>query len=231
MKTPDSITENEPSEWARELLASIDLIEAAERMIKEMRVAIPDELRSIATETPEHLKFERMSALYWQCPSISGDEIKRAFGFNRSTKPLPLEMNRFCVVCGAIQIVSSHGAQREAVKDEGSGKDYRCSDCTKRREAIAWEEMEADERAIGKRLRELKSMPYGQYLQTPEWEKRSASMKRSVGHRCQLCNETGHVLHVHHRTYERRGNEYFKDLIVLCAPCHAKHHDKLPPEE
>ena len=66
-------------------------------------------------------------------------------------------------------------------------------------------------------------MPYAEYLQTPEWfAKRTAALRRA-GYRCQLCNRTGR-LEVHHRTYERRGNEAPEDLIVLCEGCHEVFH-------
>lgn len=67
-------------------------------------------------------------------------------------------------------------------------------------------------------------MPYKQYLQTEYWKNRSEQAKNKADHSCQLCCGTGE-LHVHHRTYERRGYERDSDLIVLCASCHAKFHD------
>jgi len=75
------------------------------------------------------------------------------------------------------------------------------------------------------RERELRTMPYRDYLQTPEWqERRKAALKRA-GYRCQVCNR-GRTLHVHHRTYERRGAELASDLIDLCDECHALYHGK-----
>lgn len=67
-------------------------------------------------------------------------------------------------------------------------------------------------------------MPYYEYLQTPEWaERRQRAMKRA-GFRCQVCNAYGVQLNTHHRTYERRGNEWDKDLITLCRTCHEIFH-------
>lgn len=75
------------------------------------------------------------------------------------------------------------------------------------------------------RENELRTMPYKQYLQTPEWqERRKAALKRA-GHSCQVCNRR-RMLHVHHRTYERRGVELARDLIALCDECHALYHGK-----
>lgn len=75
-----------------------------------------------------------------------------------------------------------------------------------------------------RRLVELKRMPYVEYLQTPEWqETRKVALKRAKYH-CQVCNGTG-VLDVHHRTYERKGEERNDDLIVLCRKCHSLFHE------
>lgn len=72
------------------------------------------------------------------------------------------------------------------------------------------------------------SISYGQYLKTSEWrDKRRAALTRAL-YRCQLCNANGNaegvVLQVHHRSYDTFGKEFPSDLIVLCKPCHARHH-------
>lgn len=65
---------------------------------------------------------------------------------------------------------------------------------------------------------------YKSYMSSPEWEKhRKAAVERS-GNRCQVCNESG-LLNVHHRSYERLGNELPGDLIVLCRECHRIFHE------
>jgi 5-methylcytosine-specific restriction endonuclease McrA len=69
-------------------------------------------------------------------------------------------------------------------------------------------------------------MDYDAYRQSPEW----AVMRRwkidEADHRCQLCDATGPVLDVHHRTYERIGRELQADLVVLCRACHAAVHGR-----
>ena len=72
----------------------------------------------------------------------------------------------------------------------------------------------------------LKTMPYNDYLQTEHWKQVRKRALDYAGHRCQLYN-AAHSLQVHHRTYERRGCEEPIDVTVLCAYCHAKHHDKM----
>ena len=75
------------------------------------------------------------------------------------------------------------------------------------------------------RITDLRTMPYKEYLQTPEWkERRQAAIERAGG-RCQLCNSQG-PFQVHHRTYDNRGCELPGDLTVLCKECHVKYHDK-----
>jgi hypothetical protein len=64
---------------------------------------------------------------------------------------------------------------------------------------------------------------YKTYLQSDAWKSRADAAKRRAGYRCQLCNRsrTQVILNVHHRTYERLGNEQPDDLTVLCEDCHA----------
>ena len=76
------------------------------------------------------------------------------------------------------------------------------------------------------RLPELKSMPYKEYLQTPEWDQIRRRSLIIADHRCQVCEASSVELHVHHKTYERRGEELPDDLIVLCKTCHEDIHKK-----
>lgn len=73
------------------------------------------------------------------------------------------------------------------------------------------------------RLLALQAMPYAEYLLTPEWQKKRMKALRFAQFRCQLCNSPD-SLNVHHRTYERRGNELLGDLITLCRDCHEIFH-------
>ncbi|MBA7673369.1 hypothetical protein ES703_81565 [subsurface metagenome] len=93
---------------------------------------------------------------------------------------------------------------------------------------LAWPAPQADDLYFGVlNLYWLRTMPYAEYLNTAHWQSvRAEALRRAAG-RCQLCNAQSD-LHVHHRTYDRRGYEWPADLTVLCADCHAKFHDKLP---
>lgn len=66
------------------------------------------------------------------------------------------------------------------------------------------------------------AVDYHEYIKTEAWRERAEAAKQRVGHRCQICNRpaTRVTLDVHHRTYERLGNERPEDLTVLCRGCH-----------
>jgi 5-methylcytosine-specific restriction endonuclease McrA len=68
------------------------------------------------------------------------------------------------------------------------------------------------------------AMPYRDYLQTGDWKYRRERALKRAKFSCQVCSGKGE-LHVHHRTYVRRGNEAEGDLIVLCATCHQLFHE------
>lgn len=73
-------------------------------------------------------------------------------------------------------------------------------------------------------IESLKKLPYADYLKTEHWKRiRTGALDRAK-HRCQTCN-TSIGLHVHHRTYENRGDEQPEDVTVLCATCHKLFHD------
>jgi hypothetical protein len=65
---------------------------------------------------------------------------------------------------------------------------------------------------------------YSDYLESPQWSMRRQIHLDQAANRCQLCNQNGNTLDVHHKTYERVGRERFDDLIVLCRSCHNRVH-------
>jgi hypothetical protein len=87
------------------------------------------------------------------------------------------------------------------------------------------------------RVLKLRRMPYQEYLQTDHWKAKRAEALAVAEYRCQVCNGMDGIT-VHHRTYERRGEELLSDLIALCKSCHGLFHgngklatSKLPSEE
>jgi len=73
----------------------------------------------------------------------------------------------------------------------------------------------------------LSSMPYPDYLLTGHWQEVREKVLFRDGYMCMLCC-SNQSLHVHHRTYEHRGEEqlHLRDLITLCEVCHTKFHGR-----
>ena len=70
------------------------------------------------------------------------------------------------------------------------------------------------------RLAQLRSMPYEDYLQTPEWQGvQKAALKRAAN-TCQGCKADNVPLSVYHTSYENLGCEQEDDVIVLCEACY-----------
>lgn len=70
----------------------------------------------------------------------------------------------------------------------------------------------------------LREMPYAEYLLTTHWRLKREEAIAHYGDSCVLCGDG--PVQVHHRTYERRGDELVSDLVVLCADCHRSYHRK-----
>lgn len=64
---------------------------------------------------------------------------------------------------------------------------------------------------------------YVLYLKSAHWKAVRAEALERAEHSCMMCNRTKD-LQVHHRTYERIGEERPADVIALCGACHERHH-------
>lgn len=73
--------------------------------------------------------------------------------------------------------------------------------------------------------KEKRIIEYQEYLNGEHWKEIRLKALERAGNRCQLCSSRNN-LNVHHNTYENKGHEDLKDLVVLCRECHAKFHDK-----
>ncbi len=69
------------------------------------------------------------------------------------------------------------------------------------------------------RLGELQTMPYVEYLKTPEWERTRAAALERAQFSCAIDADHIEGLEVQHRSKERIGAEQPGDLVVLCAGC------------
>lgn len=73
---------------------------------------------------------------------------------------------------------------------------------------------------------DLEKMPYQEYLQTTYWKKFAHKARKKADYCCQKCGRGNTLLDVHHLTYERRGKEWYSDVLVLCRQCHNAIHGK-----
>ncbi len=64
---------------------------------------------------------------------------------------------------------------------------------------------------------------YARYLGSAHWFEVRAAALQAAGYRCQVCNSSL-MVQVHHRTYERLGEESPGDLTALCDACHSTFH-------
>lgn len=67
------------------------------------------------------------------------------------------------------------------------------------------------------------ALEYSARMARYDWVEKRAQRLVLDNHECQTCTHDGSVyqLEVHHRTYERFGEEDVeKDLITLCSECH-----------
>lgn len=84
--------------------------------------------------------------------------------------------------------------------------------------------------AKGSRRKSTRKKPpkwYQDYLDSDKWKLTREKLLKLWGHACAICNCTKEksVLDVHHRTYERLGNEQPTDCIIVCRSCHNLIHD------
>jgi hypothetical protein len=214
------------------ILHDIADMKEAIAMLKERLRGIPEQM---ASEIPSQTdRIEAARYLYWTQPDLSPTLIAEGL-LDTTLRELlrlvgPSTTDIVCDRCGEAVPVSSRTNLEELrhrqCESPRYAEGYRviCSSCWSavQRDRSAWyEQYEHQQRA---RFQELMTMPYPEYLQTPEWQERRARHLKSAGFRCQVCNAGNVQLDVHHRIYGQRGCEYFKDLIVLCHTCHAIFH-------
>lgn len=70
------------------------------------------------------------------------------------------------------------------------------------------------------------SVEYKQYIGSESWRARRRQYFAKFGRDCKGCGEQLSRIHVHHKTYERFGNEDLNDLVSVCEACHAMIHQR-----
>ena len=103
-----------------------------------------------------------------------------------------------------------------------------CESCAQGLQHCHEQQLRAERLALHARRTELSRMRFEEYLKTPEWKTRRSRALIRAGNRCQVCTNTDR-LEVHHRSYERFGDELLEDLVVMCRKCHQHFHD-VPPK-
>ena len=104
-----------------------------------------------------------------------------------------------------------------------------CQDCAQDLQHRYDEQNRAELCIRQARISQLRKMPFEDYRLTPEWRSRRNRVILRAGSRCELCDASG-LIDVHHRTYDRYGDELLSQLLALCRSCHARHHGVLPEE-
>ena len=234
-------------------VSAMDQLDAVLRDIHETERAL-DDLRNELREIPSRIagqvscqdaRIEAARYLYWMVQEIPAATIAQAF-FNTHVHELrciigPASGEILCDRCGGPLPLKSRSHLKEAIR---AIREFHTKHRARYAEGyivmcdLCWKEVQEDRQAESRelcarnqiRIRELKSMPYALYLKSPEWKERRMRHLKSVGFRCQVCSHSGQPIDVHHRTYERRGEEYYRDLIALCRSCHELFHNqgKLP---
>lgn len=65
----------------------------------------------------------------------------------------------------------------------------------------------------------VRTSKYERYMASLDWQIKRREALAAASHECQRCDERS-GLEVHHRTYDRLGDERLDDLEVLCGVCH-----------
>lgn len=204
----------DPHSYAFQLFKEISELEAK---ISQMKEAILDLF--VTDQLPEQWRTDIAQFLYYYDNEIAASDIAAVLGCDVDAIHEVIGGCRVTAACagcgGAVPITIYHRNEIDPKSYETGDLRFATSTCSECDEA----------RQLTTRDPEtLRKMPYADYLKTDHWkETRQGALKRA-GYRCQLCNAKG-ALHVHHRTYERRGSEIASDLLVLCADCHKTFHD------
>lgn len=214
-------------QWISEASDIESEIAELQAQLKEHKSQMSEWIRNELQCTAVNMAKTVATVLYWRFDDVS---VRRGIAAGlglAGNAPLrnyvyPALAQAPCVTCGNPADVSV-----ASMSEAHGGKRALCDDCkNKEIEQRAQIELARAERneVARQAMQALKTMPYPDYLKTDHWQDlRKRSLKRA-GYRCQTCNAKG-VLHVHHRTYVRRGEEELSDLIVLCANCHSTFHN------
>ncbi len=209
-------------------------IEETEAVLDQLRQKLKQIPFEIARQVRNDARTETARYLYWMVQDIPSASIAEAF-FNttvynlrrlvgiaegdipcdRCKQPAPFRSRTH--LKESIDAIRKWKASREARYAEGYV--ILCDTCWDEVKIEREEDDKQYQNTIKMRLLELKSMSYVDYLQSPEWQDRKEDHLEITGNQCQVCNCADQSIDVHHKTNDRRGEEYFEDLLALCDSC------------
>lgn len=208
-------------------------IEDLKQQLQTAKEALPKKVLELLSNAPTRDEADALAwSVYWEFDAIPTTVLSEFYRMPISYArqiiggaviPTP------CHTCGKIEnkVFDSRNAYKNAIGTHSWA--HKCDECKSKESQVSeqWKiEYQKRTDAFNQRVADLRAMPYRDYLETDHWKDIRKQMLKRAHFSCQLCSAKGE-LHVHHRTYENRGNEQYGDLIVLCANCHAKFHDKL----
>lgn len=203
----------------------ISAYDAARLSVEPLRLAV---LAGVEKIQDEQSRLECALFLYWRAETdFKVQELCKALSIDpKEFRGLPKKIQGRLVedICKACQRTRF----RPASSRSDRGGSFFCVFCDEERvvtEYIGKLEQGDATRSYTDQVKVLRAMPYTEYLLTDHWKNLRQQKLKSAKFRCELCFSPN-SLQVHHKTYERRGAELLTDLIVLCRPCHARHHGK-----
>lgn len=223
-----------------EIQAILKDIEETANSLQTLKDRLDDVVSALGSDVADkELLIELVAYLYWMVPEVRSRSLAMAVtgdtNVHRLKRHLPaVTAGVQCDRCEEPLVFNSRNKLHQTINDLKNrqkrgfywpeGYLLVCDSCRDEIFAERNVQYRQEEDARQNRLNQLRRMPYREYLLTPEWKERRQRHLKSAGYRCQVCNSDDKMLDVHHRTYERRGEELFKDLIVLCRTCHGIFH-------
>lgn len=215
-----------------------DLDDAASKMAAAITAAV-SEFEGQRAKTLDSIKSMQppdVADIYWALTYsgiLSAKSIREASPLDHNQFNESIANVKFYIRCW--QCKTEHGFGFRSITSlkeykAGSNSDrflcQQCADLRKRTDVASRANYKQQVEARDAEIQRLKAMPYPEYLQTEHWKEFARLARRKARFHCQLCNSDKQPLHVHHRTYQRRGCEELGDVIVLCEVCHDTFHDR-----
>ena len=193
-------------------------------LLSEEVISLENSIELFLRGFPKGRAEEYASHLYWRTDEMAGP-VSRAWKRIFNSKIVTSARGCMCSTNGCFVVIptTSWSAYKKLLKD----KNRKCEWCLKteqERRAAHWKSMDIERQ---ERIKFLRSIPYQEYLDSPEWKQTRSSALRRANFRCQMCGDK-RPLQVHHNTYENRGCEQPSDVISICGDCHGKFHNKIP---